>query len=104
MDIEKLEEKVDLIFRKAKKSQTLESLFEKYDITNENEKTAIKAIVDKKINEYQIIETTPDKYISINKTSFRVGRFSKKQNGGICYVDHFYTDKEDNEKDDDLSL
>ena len=97
MDIEKLEEKVDLIFRKAKKSQTLESLFEKYDITNENEKTAIKAIVDKKINEYQIIETTPDKYISINKTSFRVGRFSKKQNGGICYVDHFYTDKEGKE-------
>src|SRR5699024_9798232 len=63
-----------------------------------NEKDLIKMIINKKIDDYSIIETSAGKYININKTTFRKGRFSKTSHGGMVYVDHFYVDKNGNEQ------
>ena len=97
-DLIELEEKVDLIFKKIKKPQTIEKIFEKFEITDKNEKNLIKMIINKKIDDYSIIETSAGKYININKTTFRKGRFSKTSHGGMVYVDHFYVDKNGNEQ------
>lgn len=97
-DLIELEEKVDLIFKKIKKPQTIEKIFEKFEITDKNEKDLIKMIINKKIDDYSIIETSAGKYININKTTFRKGRFSKTSHGGMVYVDHFYVDKNGNEQ------
>jgi len=99
-----MEELVEKVLRKAKKAISLEAICtkvenlkkkedENYALSDED-KSLIEDIVNNGVSEYRYIKTTSDNYASINKTSFKVGRFYGNRNGaGTVIVSNMYTNR-----------
>ena len=85
-----LEEKINLVFDKEKKEITINELIDKLD--NEYSLGVVKSIMDKKLNNYEIIENNKG-FIKIEKTNYRKGRLLANNKSGNVYVDNFYTNK-----------
>ena len=85
-----LEEKITLIFDKEKKEITMDELINKLD--NEYSLGIVKSIVDRKLDNYEIIETNKG-FIKIEKTNYRKGRLLGNNKSGNVYVDNFYINK-----------
>ena len=99
---------VDLVFKKEKKPIDINKVYtkvenlmkkndEEFDGLSKEQKLEIDSILDKGVASYQYIKTPNDRYISINKTSFRKGRFHGNRNGaGFVTSTISYVDKEGN--------
>ena len=85
-----LEEKINLVFDKEKKEITIDELIDK--LNNEYSLGVVKSILDKKLNNYEIIENNKG-FIKIEKTNYRKGRLLGNNKSGNVYVDNFYTNK-----------
>lgn len=99
---------VERVFRKEKKPIDIEKLYlkvshllqdEKEDFLglSMDEKKEIQSLVKKGVENYQYIETPNNRYISILKTSFRVGKFFGTRGGdGSVSTTISYMDREGN--------
>lgn len=99
---------LDTIFRKEKKPIDIDRIYLKVEnlIRNENpdfqglsksEKEEIESLIHKGVENYKYIETPNNRYVSILKTSFRVGKFFGMRGGnGSVSTTISYMDREGN--------
>ncbi len=99
---------LDTIFRKEKKPIDIERIYLKVEnlIRNENpdfqglsksEREEIESLIHKGVDNYKYIETPNNRYVSILKTSFRVGKFFGTRGGnGSVSTTVSYMDREGN--------
>lgn len=81
-----LEDKIDQLFDKKKKPICLEEIM---DDLSDLEKEVVESMVNKKVENHDLIKTSDSKYISIFKSRYRKGRFFVTSKGGIVLVDRF---------------
>ena len=99
-----MEEIIDKIFNKAKKPLSFERLCEKLNLTTDSEKMELKKILDSKVEDYSVYQTPKGQYVSMMKTSFRVGRFyANRSGGGTVVVDNSYTTRKGNYHVEEIS-
>ena len=108
---------VDFVFRKAKKPIDIEKVYLKveelirkensdYDLSSDD-KSKIDDIINKGVHNYEYIMTPTGRFVSINKTSFRKGRFHGNRNGdGFVTSTISFVDKEGHQivKDEKFSI
>ena len=92
-----MDKKVFDVLKKTKKAISLDKLFEKLEVTTEDEKVEIKEILDSLVSKYEVFETPNHNYIAMSKTSYRRGHFYGNKNGsGRVVVTVDYIDGEGN--------
>ena len=88
-----MDKKVFDVLKKTKKAISLDKLFEKLEVTTEDEKVEIKEILDSLVSKYEVFETPNHNYIAMSKTSYRRGHFYGNKNGSgrvvvtVDYID-----------------
>lgn len=88
-----MDKKVFDVLKKTKKAISLEKLFEKLEVTTDDEKVEIKEILDSLVSKYEVFETPNHNYIAMSKTSYRRGHFYGNKNGSgrvvvtVDYID-----------------
>ena len=85
-------EEVEKYLRKIKKPTTMEKILEKISSLGEYNLDDVKKIIDEKIKNYEIIETSKGKFVPIFRTSFRVGKYHayKDGNGVVVNLENKY--------------
>ena len=92
-----MDKKVFDVLKKTKKAISLDKLFEKLEVTTEDEKVEVKEIVENLVSKHEVFETPNHNFIVMSKTSFRRGRFYGNKNGsGRVVVTVDYIDGEGN--------
>ncbi len=109
-----MREYVEYVLKKAKKPLSLDRIFEKIEIMAEDilelsndQKAEIINILENGCNNYDFYKTPNGNYTLFSKTSFVVGRFhGKRDGGGKIFVTRSYTDKEGNlvVKDEEIGV
>ena len=88
-----MDKKVLDVLKKTKKAISLDRLFEKLEVTTEDEKVEVKEILDNLVSKYEVYETPNHNYIAMSKTSYRRGHFYGNKNGSgrvvvtVDYID-----------------
>ena len=88
-----MDKKVFDVLKKTKKAISLDRLFEKLEVTTEDEKVEVKEILDNLVSKYEVYETPNHNYIAMSKTSYRRGHFYGNKNGSgrvvvtVDYID-----------------
>ena len=88
-----MDKKVFDVLKKTKKAISLDKLFEKLEVTTEDEKVEVKEILDNLVSKYEVYETPNHNYIAMSKTSYRRGHFYGNKNGSgrvvvtVDYID-----------------
>lgn len=97
-----MREYVEYVLRKAKKPISLEKIFDKIEILDENitklsndQKAEIIEILERGCKDYDFYRTPNGNYTLFSKTSFVIGRFhGNRDGGGKIFVTRSYTDKD----------
>ena len=86
-----MDKKVFEVLKKTKKAISLDKICEKLEITNADERTEVKEILDSLVSKNEVFETPNHNFIAMSKTSFRKGHFYGNKNGSgrvIVTVDY----------------
>ena len=76
-----MKEKLLLLLKKEKKAISLEKLLEKANVESLEDREEFLSALNEGLKDFSIIKTSKDRFILLEKTSFRIGRFFASRNG-----------------------